>query len=352
MVAPQLSVFATCPALSSHGVSDYIGRVREAAVWSERHGCSGMLINSDNSKFDPWLLAQQILANTSQLRPVVTVLPTYMHPYAAAKMVASLTLMFQRRIDLNMIAGGFRNDLAALNDDLSHDERYARLAEYAIVMQRLFEGGDKVTFDGTYYQVSSLQLAPAIASELCPRLMMPATSRAGVTLCDQLGALALGNTVGCGGDVVAIDRVPRGQRMGLIVRATDAEAWQAARTRFPADRRGSTMHKLARSVSDSHGYRRLAESAERPAAADRVVWMQPLSTCQAFCPYLVGSYERVAQRLSRDLWAGTDTLILDGPDNEFEMQHISRALGMVPGIECSPVSGTMGHVPAAAATRN
>jgi len=183
-----------------------------------------MLINSDHSKFDPWLLAQLVLANTSKLRPAVAVQPTYMHPYAAAKIVVSLSLMFHRRIDLNMIAGVFRNDLAALNDDLSHDERYARLAEYAIIMQQLFNHGSKVTFDGMYYQVSKLQLTSPLAPALCPRMMVPATSAAGVTVCNQLDALTVGDTVGCESRPAVTNRVARGQRIGLIVRPTDAEA--------------------------------------------------------------------------------------------------------------------------------
>ena len=37
-----------------------------------------------------------------------------------------------QRLWLNMVAGGFKNDLAALNDDTPHDKRYQRLVEYAL----------------------------------------------------------------------------------------------------------------------------------------------------------------------------------------------------------------------------
>ncbi len=280
MVAPQLSVYATCPEFNRDRPSDYIRRVQDVAVWSERYGCCGMLINSDNTKVDPWLLAQHVLTNTAELSPAVSVQPMYMHPYAAAKMVASLSLMFQRRIELNLIAGGLKNDLVAFNEDLSHDERYARLGEYATVMQRLLWFDEAVTFHGRYYHITNLRLFPSLAAELLPQLMMPATSRAAAALCNQLGALSVGYNVECADSLP--EPVPRGQRVGLIVRATDSEAWQAARMRFPADRQGRTLHRFARSVSDSHGYLRLADSAD---ITDRVVWMQPLRTCQAYCPY-------------------------------------------------------------------
>ena len=47
-----------------------------------------------------------------------------MHPYTAAKMVATLAHLYGRRVYLNLIAGGYRNDLKALGDTAEHDDRY------------------------------------------------------------------------------------------------------------------------------------------------------------------------------------------------------------------------------------
>jgi len=44
--------------------------------------------------------------------PLVAVQPVYMHPYSVAKMVSTLAFLHQRRVFLNMVAGGFKNDLA------------------------------------------------------------------------------------------------------------------------------------------------------------------------------------------------------------------------------------------------
>ena len=63
-----------------------------------------------------------------------------MHPYTAAKMVASLAFLHERRIDLNMVAGGFRNDLRALGDETPHDERYDRMVESREIMTRSARG--------------------------------------------------------------------------------------------------------------------------------------------------------------------------------------------------------------------
>src|SRR5712692_10431033 len=112
----HLDVFSTCAQSSDGDRETYWQRVADVARWSERAGCKGILGYSDNRLVDPWLVSQIILHSTTRLCPLVAVQPIYMHPYAVAKMVASLGLLYGRRIYLNMVAGGFKNDLNALHD--------------------------------------------------------------------------------------------------------------------------------------------------------------------------------------------------------------------------------------------
>jgi alkanesulfonate monooxygenase len=51
-------------------------------------------------------------------------------------MVASLAFLHGRRVYLNMVAGGFAHDLAALDDRTPHDQRYERLIEYTLIVQQ------------------------------------------------------------------------------------------------------------------------------------------------------------------------------------------------------------------------
>jgi alkanesulfonate monooxygenase len=119
-------VFSTCPS-SIATANHYLERVARIARWSEQAGCTGMLIYTDNSLADPWLVAQIVIESTRSQCPLVAVQPVYMHPFAVAKMVPSLAFLYGRRIYLNMVAGGFKNELAALNDTTPHDGRYERL---------------------------------------------------------------------------------------------------------------------------------------------------------------------------------------------------------------------------------
>src|SRR5687768_1959989 len=103
---PSLRIFTTCPQSKDVSAGQYLPLVEAVSRWSEAARCEGMLIYTDNSLVDPWLVAQIVLQRTERLRPLVAVQPAYMHPYAAAKMVASLAHLHGRALWLNLVAGG------------------------------------------------------------------------------------------------------------------------------------------------------------------------------------------------------------------------------------------------------
>src|ERR1044071_7160904 len=113
---PRIADFSTCPQSAVGDRRTYLRNVIDIARWSERAGCKGILVYSDNSQVDPWSLSQVILAHTEHLCPLVAVQPVYMHPYTVAKAISTFGFLFGRRVYLNMVAGGFKNDLAALHD--------------------------------------------------------------------------------------------------------------------------------------------------------------------------------------------------------------------------------------------
>src|SRR6266404_9339783 len=124
-----IAIFSTSPQSKDLPRETYVQQVINVARWSEEAGCTAILVYTDNSLVDAWLVSQIILQNTEKLCPLVAVQPVYMHPYCVAKLVASFGFLYDRRIYLNMVAGGFKNDLSTFNDTTPHDKRYARLIE-------------------------------------------------------------------------------------------------------------------------------------------------------------------------------------------------------------------------------
>src|SRR6266567_521952 len=249
-----VEIFSTCPQSYGATPEGFRDNVAQVARWCERYGCKGMLIYTDNSMVDPWLLAQVVIENTTSLCPLVAVQPVYMHPYAVAKMVASLGHLHRRRIYLNMVAGGFKNDLMALNDTTPHDKRYDRLIEYTLIIRELLRGS-AVSFDGVFYQVKNLKLTPFLPSELFPGIFVSGSSEAGLGAAGAVGATAVKYPKAPDEEVAPDEGVGAGVRIGIIAREDAEDAWRVARQRFPEDRKGQLAHQLAMKVSDSvwHG---------------------------------------------------------------------------------------------------
>lgn len=316
----RIQVFSTCPQ-SRHGLgSDYVQRVAEVARWSEASGCEGILIYTDNGLVDPWLVAQLVVQSTERLAPLVALQAAYLHPFTAANMVATLGHFYGRRMYLNLVAGGFRNDLLALNDPTPHDERYERTCEYAQVVMRLL-AGETVTFTGRYSVVTNLRLAAGLPAELQPRLMMSGSSPAGLAAARSIGALAV-KYPKRPSDEDPQEGENSGVRVGIVSRPRAEEAWRIAQARFPADRKGQLTQKLAMKVSDSHWHRQLAEMSAEKGEDDDPYWLWPFENYATFCPYLVGSYDRVAEELRRYMSLGFNSFILDIPPSEEELHHI------------------------------
>jgi len=174
MPAPDhgLKIFSTCPLSAQAQPGTCSRELQEFARSSEDAGYEGILVFTDNSQLDPWLVSQVIIEATERLCPLVAIQPTYMHPYSVAKMITSFAHLYGRRLYLNMVAGGFKNDLLALNDLTPHDERYARLLEYTTVIQSLLRTAGPVSFEGRYYKVTNLKLTPPLPADLQPGVLV------------------------------------------------------------------------------------------------------------------------------------------------------------------------------------
>src|SRR5919108_2569976 len=228
LIESGLKVFATCPPSYTASPLVYRREVLDIARWSDAAGCEGILVYTDNGLVDPWLIAQDIITHTQRLCPLVAVQPVYMHPYSVAKMAATLGFLHGRRIYLNMVAGGFKNDLEALNDPTPHDERYARLVEYTSLIMELLKGGGAVTLAGRYYSVTNLKLTPSLPAELLPGVLVSGSSAAGVEAGRKLGATAVQYPKPAAeyAPGAAVEATESGVRLGVIARADAEDAWR------------------------------------------------------------------------------------------------------------------------------
>jgi len=321
----RIRIFSTAPQSREVDRKLYLPNLIQIAQWSEQAGFEGILIYTDNSLVDPWLVAQVIIQNTTTLCPLVAVQPLYMHPYTLAKMVTSLGHLYDRRIYLNMLAGGFKNDLVALNDTTPHDKRYARLVEYTTIIEELLRGPGPATYHGEFYTVDKLRMTPPLDPELFPGVIVSGSSEAGMAAASALGAIAMKYPQATKQEAECSKTVGSGIRIGIIARNIAEEAWHIAHARFPGDRKGQLTHQLAMKTSDSQWHKQLSQLAEASKSNGSPYWLWPFENYNTFCPYLVGSYEQVAIELSQYLAQDFRAFILDIPQSAEELRHANLA---------------------------
>src|SRR5215813_2464409 len=316
-----VEIFATCPQSSQVSKEAYLKNVADVARWSEQYGCKGILVYTDNSLVDAWLVSQLVIQNTTALCPLVAVQPVYMHPYTVAKMATSYGHLYGRRIYLNMVAGGFKNDLTALNDTTPHDKRYDRMIEYVYVIKQLLADKIGVSFEGEFYKVDKLRMTPPLAPELFPGIFVSGSSEAGLAAAKAMGATAVKYPKPPGEyeNEPPDENLDSGVRVGIIAREDEDEAWRVARERFPEDRKGELAHQLAMKTSDSVWHKQLSELGA--TLENNPYWLIPFQHYKTFCPYLVGSYSTVAAEVARYIALGFTTFILDIPPDEEELYH-------------------------------
>lgn len=318
----QVEIFSTCSQSSQVPKETYLKNIIDVAQWSEKYGCKGILVYTDNSLVDPWLVSQVIIENTTALCPLVAIQPIYMHPYTAAKMAATFGYLYHRQIYFNMLAGGFKNDLLALNDSTPHDRRYDRTVEYTNIMKMLLGNTTGVSFSGEFYMIDKLKMTPSLPHELFPGILISGSSEAGLAAAKAIGATAVrypkppGEYENASPD----EYLDSGVRVGIITREDEDEAWRIAHERFPEDRKGELSHQLAMKTSDSVWHKQLSELGKTPE--NNPYWLVPFQHYKTFCPYLVGSYSTVATELARYISLGFRTFILDIPPSEEELHHM------------------------------
>lgn len=319
-----MQVYTTCPVAAAPGCT-HVETIRRASAWAEAAGAVGSLVYTDNGLIDPWLAAQILIESTEALVPLVAVQPAYEHPFSTARTVASFQRLHGRRVDINLVAGGFVRDLEALGASLDHDERYARLAEFATIVGGLL-AGDVVTLAGDHYRVDGLTLDVAGLATAETRFLVSGSSPAGIATAQRLGALPVRYPGPPGADDdLGLGDLATGVRLGIICRDTGDEAWAVANQRFPPDRAGEMKHALAVKVSDSHWH------ARQSTLAGDTFWLHPVNTYKSFCPYLVGTQGEVADVIGRYLDGGVTTLIVDIPESEADLAGAMAAVDLAVG---------------------
>ena len=321
MAKANLRIF---PAVSrNRDPAKYVEELMRIARFSERNGFSGILLFAGNDVFiEPWSMAQYILEHTQRSSPLIAVNPIYMHPFTAAKIVASFALLYDRKVYLNMITGTATSDLYGLGDEHSHANRYSRLGEFISLVRELLTSARPVDFKGQFYTTNQLQLRPRLPTALLPEFLIAGQSDDARRTATEMGCLMMQMLP------PNLDQginAP-GLNFGIFAREGRDQARRAARLRFRDSTENRELLKLTMENTDSVWKRRLGEAGGNGELHENGYWLLPFLTFQADCPYLVGSYAEIGAKLRSFAEKSVNTIILDVVADEQELQHVCKAL--------------------------
>lgn len=327
MARSLLTLVGTCPMFRNEQGLRYELAIRDAAIRAEKCGWHSLLIYSDHRQIDPWLASTMLLQTGRNISPLVAIQPLYMHPFSVAKTLCNLSVLYDRAIHLNFVSGGFPRDLEAFCDNHSHDERYERVVEYATIIRKLLKEKAPCTFAGKFYQVQSLQLqlASAMPVQHQPIFTISGSSPAGLTAARKIGAVAIQYLRPAFeyGNYVFPQDVRHGARLGIIARDTAAEAWNIARTRYPADPLRTEVRKYYVKISDSVWVKELNREVKVPEG--HPYWLDPYRNNYSACPFLVGSIAEVSSELASYIRLGIRTFLIESPWNDEDAENVGKA---------------------------
>jgi len=328
---------------------DYMQQIAQGA---DRLGYEGVLLPTGPSCFDGWTLTSALAPLTRRLKFLVALRPGIIAPAFAARQAGALDQALGGRLLLNIVTGGNPTELAQDGVHLGHAERYAQTDEF-LTIWRAVASGQPISFHGAHFNVESEgKLAFSSVQKPHPPLYFGGSSDAGVDVAARhvdyyltwgeppeavaekfaavrAAAAALGRTVRFG------------LRIHLIVRDTEAEAWQAAdrlisritdeAIEAARDRRALRNESEGqRRMTALHGFRRDALEVAPNLWAGVGLIREGAGTA------LVGDPETVAARLRAYQAVGVDTVIASGYPHLEEAYKVAELLFPALGIDPRP----------------
>lgn len=369
--------------IPTHGDSRYLGTaeggrqvsydyVKQVAVAADTLGYDGVLLPTGRSCEDAWVTAASLIGVTRQLKFLVAVRPGLAAPSLAARMAATFDRLSGGRLLVNVVTGGDPTELEGDGLFETHDERYEITHEFLRIWRSILatshESGE-VNFIGKHLTVKGAKSLYPPVQHPYPPLYFGGSSPAAHDLAAEQVDVYL--TWGEPPEAVAAKiadmrrraaeqgRTLRfGIRLHVIVRESEAAAWQAADellSKLDAETIAAAQAKFAK--MDSEGQRRMAALHGGDTSKSRAklevspnLWAGVGLVRGGAGTALVGDGKTVAARMQEYADLGIDTFILSGYPHleesyrfaELAFPHLPRK--QQPGLPGFSLSGPFGEI--------
>ena len=303
---------------------EYVSSLIETAAEA---GFSSLLTATNyHSDHENYTAAIAALARTRGAGLLIAVRPGMFHPAMYAKMIASAQNLFPGRVRVNIVTGSSPAENAMYGDFEDHARRYERTREFMQVLRLLWEAPPPVSYESEIYSFKNAVLDPPparpiplyfggaseaaqrIAAELADVYLLWGERRDMIE--ERLGKMRelereYGRTLGYG------------LRTHVIVRETEAEAWQAAERLIsrvdPEVRRAFVeSYKNVDGVGQLRQIQMLREAGEGNLTVEPNLWAGVGMARSGVGVAIVGDPEQVAAKIRGYESMGVSTFIFSG----------------------------------------
>jgi alkanesulfonate monooxygenase len=300
--------------------------LRQIAQVADDLGYFGVLLPTGRSCEDSWVIASAVAPSTERLKYLVAVRPGLQSPTVAARMTATLDRVSQGRLLINVVTGGDPLENKGDGIFLDHDERYEVTREFLAVYTALLTG-KPVEFKGKHIHIEDGRLFFPSVQKPYPPLYFGGSSPAAIDVAAGVidKYLTWGEPPAQIAEKIAPvaalaaqhgRRVSYGIRLHVIVRETNAQAWQAAEEliRHVSDETIAAAQSIFARM-DSVGQQRMTQL--HAGRRDRLeispnLWAGVGLVRGGAGTALVGDPPTVAQRMKEYMALGIDTFIMSG----------------------------------------
>ncbi|MGA3399589.1 MAG: FMNH2-dependent alkanesulfonate monooxygenase [Acetobacteraceae bacterium] len=323
------------------------GYLREIAVAADRLGFGGALLPTGNNCLDGWITGASLAPATERLKFLLALRPGVLTPALAARQSAALDRISNGRLLLNIVTGGLPKELAGDGILLDHDARYEQTDEFLTIWRGLFNGG--IDFAGRHLTARHARLGQFDSVQKPhPPLWFGGSSPAAIevaarhvdtylTWAEPPAQVAEKLATARARAAALGRRLEYGLRVHLIVRETDAEAWQAADRLISrlSDATIAAAQRRLHEESDSVGQRRQFElhgGRRDKLEVSPNLWAGVGLVRHGVGTALVGSPQTVAARLREYQALGIGTVIASGYPHLEEAYRVAELLFPALGI--------------------
>lgn len=303
-------------------------------------GFAGALLPTGRSCEDAWVTASSLIHATRRMKFLVAIRPGIASPGLAARMAATFDRLSQGRLLVNVVTGGDPAELAGDGVHLDKGDLYDLTDEFLTVWRRIL-AGEVVDFEGHHLQIKGGKvLFPPVQSPYPPLYFGGSSAIAKRVAAKHVDLyLTWGEPPAQVAEKIAEVRqlaaeygrtLRFGIRLHVIVRETEAEAWDAANQLIRyLDDETIAAAQAALSRSESEGQRRMMQlhnGSRESLEVSPNLWAGVGLVRGGAGTALVGDPDTVAARIQEYADLGIDTFIFSGYPHLEEAYRVADLL--------------------------